>query len=248
LRAPIIIRPAVLLATSQAIIKSFCGSSHSVRMLIDPGSELTFVSRQLVKQLQISQRHASIPIIGIGGSHSERTRGSVSITLNSIHSSQSINITAYLTKLTSSLPSFAVAEHSWPHLQGLQLADPDFLTPCHIDMILGADSYRLLIESDIIKVGVRAYRSTYYIRLDRSWPNLSIYYLGQPFSSSLSGLRFPRSAHQILDSRRDSLINHQSALPGRIGVRGSFHDHSYTRQLWALHRTAPTQIFSESTR
>lgn len=121
-------------------------------MLIDPGSELTFISRQLVKQLQISRRHASIPIIGIGGSHSERTRGSVSITLHSIHSSQSINITAYiLTKLTTSLPSFAVAEHSWPHIQGLQLADPDFLTPGHIDMILGADSYGLLIESDIIK-------------------------------------------------------------------------------------------------
>lgn len=49
-------------------------------MLIDPGSELTFVSRQLIETLQIPRRRASIPIIGIGGSHSERTRGAVPLT------------------------------------------------------------------------------------------------------------------------------------------------------------------------
>lgn len=45
----------------------------------------------------------------------------------------------------------ATAEYSWPHLHGLQLADPDFLTPSPIDLILGADSYGLFIQSDIIK-------------------------------------------------------------------------------------------------
>lgn len=121
-------------------------------MLIDPGSELTFVSRQLIETLQIPRRRASIPIIGIGGSHSERTRGAVPLTLHSIYSSRFINVTAYiLKKLTTSLPYMATAEYSWPHLHGLQLADPDFLTPSPIDLILGADSYGLFIQSDIIK-------------------------------------------------------------------------------------------------
>ncbi|XP_070155808.1 uncharacterized protein [Polyergus mexicanus] len=61
-------------------------------------------------------------------------------------------VTAYILKnLTTSLPSIATAEHSWPHLHGLQLADPDFLTPRPIYLILGADSYGLFIQPDIIK-------------------------------------------------------------------------------------------------
>lgn len=121
-------------------------------MLINPGSELIFISKQLVNQLQIPRRHASIPIISISGSLSERIQSADSLTLHSIHSSQSISVTDYIfTKLTTLLPSFAATEHIWPHLHGLQLADSDFLTPGHIDIILGADSYGLLIESDIIK-------------------------------------------------------------------------------------------------
>ncbi|XP_070168304.1 uncharacterized protein [Polyergus mexicanus] len=109
-------------------------------MLIDPGSELTFAFGQLIKTLQVPRRHASVPIIGIGGSQSERTRGVVPLTLHSIYSSQSIKVTAFILKnLTTSLPSIATAEHSWPHLHGLQLADPDFLTPGPIDLILGLE-------------------------------------------------------------------------------------------------------------
>ncbi|XP_070151055.1 uncharacterized protein [Polyergus mexicanus] len=121
-------------------------------MLIDPGSELTFASGQLIKTLQVPRRHASVPIIGIGGSQSERTRGVVPLTFHSIYSSQSIKVTAYILKnLTTSLPSIATAEYSWSHFHGLQLADPDFLTPGLIDLILGADSYGLFIQPDIIK-------------------------------------------------------------------------------------------------
>ncbi|XP_029679590.1 uncharacterized protein LOC115245421 [Formica exsecta] len=120
-------------------------------MLINPGSELTFASGQLIKTLQIPRRHASIPIIGIRGSQSERTRGVVPLTLHSIYSSQSVNVTAYILKNLTSLPSMATAEYSWPHLHELQLADPDFLTPGPIDLILGADSYGLFIQPDIIK-------------------------------------------------------------------------------------------------
>ncbi|XP_070170447.1 uncharacterized protein [Polyergus mexicanus] len=121
-------------------------------MLIDPGSELTFASGQLIKTLQIPRRHASVPIKGIRGSQSERTRGVVPLTLHSVYSLQSIKVTAYILKnLTTSLSSIATTEHSWPHLHGLQLADPDFLTLGTIDLILGADSYGLFIQPDIIK-------------------------------------------------------------------------------------------------
>ncbi|XP_071579667.1 uncharacterized protein [Temnothorax nylanderi] len=47
-------------------------------MLVDPGSELTFISRSLVKQLQLPRQSSTIPILGIGGSHSGQTCGAVS--------------------------------------------------------------------------------------------------------------------------------------------------------------------------
>ncbi|XP_071578007.1 uncharacterized protein [Temnothorax nylanderi] len=40
---------------------------------------------------------------------------------------------------------------TWPHLTKLTLADPDFLTPRPVDIIIGADSYGQIIKPNIIK-------------------------------------------------------------------------------------------------
>ncbi|XP_024867947.1 uncharacterized protein LOC112452118 [Temnothorax curvispinosus] len=145
-------RLAVLLATCRALMRSPSGDSHHVRMLVDPGSELTFISRSLVKQLQFPKQPSAIPILGIGGFHSGRTCGTVSVTLQSIHSPWSILITAHvLPKLITRLPLFGPLDRQWTHLQGLLLADPTFLIPGRIDLILGADTYGLFVQSEILK-------------------------------------------------------------------------------------------------
>ncbi|XP_077265245.1 uncharacterized protein LOC143899116 [Temnothorax americanus] len=43
------------------------------------------------------------------------------------------------------------APQEWPHLTKLTLADPDFLTPRPVDIIIEADSYGQIIKSNIIK-------------------------------------------------------------------------------------------------
>ncbi|XP_071579859.1 uncharacterized protein [Temnothorax nylanderi] len=53
--------------------------------------------------------------------------------------------------LTNILPSFNAAPQEWPHLTKLTLADPDFLTPRPVDIIIGADSYGRIIKPNIIK-------------------------------------------------------------------------------------------------
>lgn len=57
-----------------------------------------------------------------------------------------------LSKLTGRLPSVAAVKEQWSHLHGLILADPDFLLPGDIDIILGADIYGKIIEADLIKL------------------------------------------------------------------------------------------------
>ncbi|XP_077258611.1 uncharacterized protein LOC143895417 [Temnothorax americanus] len=53
--------------------------------------------------------------------------------------------------LTNILPSFNAAPQEWPHLTKLTLADPNFLTPRPVDIIIGADSYGQIIKPNIIK-------------------------------------------------------------------------------------------------
>lgn len=119
-------------------------------MLIDTGSELTFIADTLVKQLKLHREPSLIPIIGIGGTHSGHTRGAVSISLRSIYDDRTVLIkTHILTKLMPSLPSFSPSPRTLAHLQGLPLADPELLTPGPVELILGADIYGQIIREQI---------------------------------------------------------------------------------------------------
>ncbi|XP_043267674.1 uncharacterized protein [Venturia canescens] len=119
-------------------------------MLIDTGAEITFITASLVQQLKLHREASVIPIIGIGGTHSGHTRGVVSVKLRSMHSSDIVSIKAHiLSKLMPTLPSFTPPNISLSHLQGLPLADPEFLSSGSIDVILGADIYGQLIREQI---------------------------------------------------------------------------------------------------
>ncbi|GFV19620.1 integrase catalytic domain-containing protein [Trichonephila clavipes] len=48
-------------------------------------------------------------------------------------------------ELTCNLPNFIVSKFDWPHINGLQLADPSFYISRPVDMILGADIFFDLI-------------------------------------------------------------------------------------------------------
>ncbi|XP_043270546.1 uncharacterized protein [Venturia canescens] len=119
-------------------------------MLIDTGAEITFITASLVQQLKLHREASVTPIIGIGGTHSGHTRGVVSVKLRSMHSSDIVSIKAHiLSKLMPTLPSFTPPNISLSHLQGLPLADPEFLSPGSIELILGADIYGQLIREQI---------------------------------------------------------------------------------------------------
>jgi hypothetical protein len=52
---------------------------------------------------------------------------------------------------TTKIPSQKIATLSWPHLKGVELADPTFLTPGSVDMLLGVKEYTQIIQEGIIK-------------------------------------------------------------------------------------------------
>lgn len=115
--------------------------------------EISLATERLIQRLGLPRRSSYIPLLGIDGQQSVRTKGITSITLTSHFDSNfkctfSVHI---LLKLTSSLSSTTIKPYSWKHLKGLQLADPCFHTPGSIDMILGADVYGQFIEEGIVK-------------------------------------------------------------------------------------------------
>ncbi|XP_015124524.1 uncharacterized protein LOC107046430 [Diachasma alloeum] len=72
----------------------------------------------------------------------------------SSQTSSFLRVSAYaLGQLTTSLPTFSPSQLTWDHLEGLKLADPDFLTPAPIDILLGADVYGQLILPQVITNG-----------------------------------------------------------------------------------------------
>lgn len=134
------------------MLKRGDGEFQPIRLLIDQESELSFITEDLVQRVQLTRTAASIPLIGIGGTYSGRTKGSVSIKLYSIHDSKSnCQLRAFvLPRLTAKLPPFSVKSPSWPHISGLLLADPEYSLSGPTHVIIGSDNYHLIIRSGLI--------------------------------------------------------------------------------------------------
>ncbi|XP_074115214.1 uncharacterized protein LOC141537907 [Cotesia typhae] len=138
-------------SSTQATIVSPTHHPRTVRLLIDPGSELTLISLQLARQLDMKPSKTRIPIVGVGSVPSGSTKGAVDITLRSSHSDDQIQLHAHvLQSLTIELPSVVITSQSWTHIADLELADPDHLSPGPIDILIGADSYGSIIKPGVI--------------------------------------------------------------------------------------------------
>ncbi|XP_011313359.1 uncharacterized protein [Fopius arisanus] len=145
-------QPSVLLVTALVKAASPRGYSIDARVLIDQGSEISFITDNLVHQLHLKRAHSTLELIGIGGTPSRTTRGVVSVVLQSNMGNQRVEITAHiLKKLTTRLPSFSCSTTRIGSLQDFQLADPDYLKPGPIDIIIGSDNYGRIIKEKVIK-------------------------------------------------------------------------------------------------
>ncbi|XP_029164465.1 uncharacterized protein LOC114935741 [Nylanderia fulva] len=148
----IIRRTPVLLATALVNVVSSTGDIYQVRALIDQGSEVSFVSESVAQLLKLSRQAAAIPILGIGAHRSSISNGLVCLkVISQVHKDSSLEVDALvLPKLTSYLPPARVEYTQWPHIQGLELADPNFATPDKIDLILS-----VTVHAQILKDGIR---------------------------------------------------------------------------------------------
>jgi len=94
-----------------------------------------------------------IPLAGISGAYTERTKSSVSLEFHSTVDNSASCVLQFLIllQLIFKIPSFDLLRASKAHLRNLQLADPNFGKTETIQMIIGADSYDQIIKLELIK-------------------------------------------------------------------------------------------------
>ncbi|XP_073963739.1 LOW QUALITY PROTEIN: uncharacterized protein [Choristoneura fumiferana] len=142
-----------LLATALVPVKDDVGNITVLRALVDHGSQATFISERAAQTLRVTRTPVTGTITGIG-STTTSVKHSAEVELLSRHdASFQVKIKLYImsTRLTAKLPSSTISTNTWPHLQGLVLADPSFNQPGRVDMLLGVDVCAQIMKSEVIK-------------------------------------------------------------------------------------------------
>ena len=138
----------VLLATALVNARSYCGQGILCRVLVDPGSQSSFVTRGFIQRLRLkgSKLNNKINVHGIGGVSKGMITQAACIMLSSLHSKDCVELNALvIDRITSNVPQRTVMELDWTGLRDLQLADEHFTTTGPVDILLGADVYPRLI-------------------------------------------------------------------------------------------------------
>lgn len=142
----------VLLATAIVRAMSVNGVSHVIRALIDQGSQASFITEETVQLLGLKRQPINGLVSGVGDGHT-RVKYMVLLNIKSRHPPyHSINVNAYvLGTLATILPSKVIHSPDWLELEKLPLADPSYLSPSKIDVLLGAEVYSEILTGDVIK-------------------------------------------------------------------------------------------------
>lgn len=139
----------VLLATAMIKVESLKGI-HTLRALIDQGSQSSFITESAAQLLQLSKTRTDITVKGIGNNNQQTCRSKVRLKLISAKNDKAVNIDAIvIKKITSLLPGEEILAQHWPHIKGLLLADPTYSQPGKIDILLGADVYAEILTNGI---------------------------------------------------------------------------------------------------
>lgn len=147
-----VISNSVLLATALVQVDSPTGT-HTLRALVDPCSEASFISEEAVKQLGLPTKTLHTSVDGLGANTPQKSTSSVEFSIKSCQEShRSHHVTALIFPvITRHLPQQVFPSHTWNHLKHLPLADPTFAQPGKVDLLLGAKIYKHIILPGLLK-------------------------------------------------------------------------------------------------
>lgn len=142
----------VMLVTALVNVWSNDGQKFTFRALIDQCSHESFITEDVVQLLRLPKTKSLLGISSLNNPNSTSSKYHVSFTIGSRHDSFSTySVRAYgIQSIVGMLPQRQIPKGNWPHLDDLMLADPHYLKPSNIDMLLGGGIY-----SRILRYGVK---------------------------------------------------------------------------------------------
>ena len=127
--------------TAEVLLKGPGGHELKARAFIDPGAGLSLISSRVVQILELPLESSRTSFTTIQGTECQGSKHLTSVTISPLHSKLDIKCRpAVVQTVTEKIPNKQMAPvHEFPHLLGLQLADPTFNIPGRVDILLGAD-------------------------------------------------------------------------------------------------------------
>ncbi|KAG5869691.1 hypothetical protein JTB14_025718 [Gonioctena quinquepunctata] len=142
-----------ILSTARVLISDNFDQFHSVRALLDCGSQTSFITEQLQRKLNVISHATNLAIYGITNNISS-VKGKCNVALKSQVNQFSIDSTCYiLPEITSRMPSIAMKAEILKIQYHIVLADPEFHRPGPVDMLIGADLFWQLLGTNKIILG-----------------------------------------------------------------------------------------------
>lgn len=153
----------VMLGTARMSIIDASGNFRPVRVIVDPGSQVSCITNECVQRLGLRRHKCGVSISGIGDSGIPNNQGAVSCTVaasNNLIVSESVQA-VILPRISSKIPSVAISKEVVNRFSNLSLADPEYYKPGPIDFLLGAELYcKILCPNSVIPGEPTAINST----------------------------------------------------------------------------------------
>ncbi|CAB0011196.1 unnamed protein product, partial [Nesidiocoris tenuis] len=133
----------IILGTAIAHIKDARGHFQPIRMVIDSGSQNSFMTQKCLNKLGLTMSRSNKTICGIGQTLFSGARGKVICQIKPCSQSSPILTTEAIIvpTITSHLPSVSLPNAIVSRLSGYNLADSTFWKPGPVEFLLGVDLF-----------------------------------------------------------------------------------------------------------
>ncbi|XP_055527349.1 uncharacterized protein LOC129719969 [Wyeomyia smithii] len=131
----------VLLLTAVVHLFDQENHPHPCRVLLDSGSQVNFVTEDMVNRLGLPKKPANVPIVGINARRFH-ARDKITLKFKSRVSNFQTSLECLITpKVTGTIPVSKINTTHWNLHEGVVLADPGFNTPQKVDLLIGAELF-----------------------------------------------------------------------------------------------------------
>ncbi|KAL0838691.1 hypothetical protein ABMA28_016761 [Loxostege sticticalis] len=142
----------ILLPTAIIKIQSADGSYHTMRALLDQGSQVSLITEHAAQLLRLPRKRCMGVISGVGDKESS-CKGMLNVKCMSVTSDFTFETEVLIMKnLIKNLPTCSFSKPEWSYLDNIILADPEFYVNRPIDILLGADVYSIILLDGVCRV------------------------------------------------------------------------------------------------